>query len=116
MIVQARSEPFDVQGPSLRCSLVPLDLVLPDDSFLVPTELTEMCPPRILVGYASSYNHSNKDWVGVARVGGEPNTGETSGYVVACAFCIGKTVFGDLNCGAQLLAACATGPAWHCVV
>lgn len=74
---QGRSPVFEVRGPSLRCALAPPGEDPPKESFLGPSPVASLSPPRIRVGFMS-YSRSVKDFVSVARVGGVPLDAELS--------------------------------------
>ena len=82
LCLQGRSPAFEVRGPSLRCELALPGVTVQSDAFLVPASVSHLSPPRLHVAFVASFAHNSADWIGVARVGGPPNSGETSKYVV----------------------------------
>ena len=81
LLVQARSEPFEVRGPSLLASPMPASMTLATFSHEAARATAAVSPPRIVVEFHTCPLHTKFDWVGISRPGELPNQGVTSGCV-----------------------------------
>lgn len=80
-VLQARSEPFEVRGPSLLASPMPASMTLATFSHEAARAVATVSPPRIVVEFHTCPLHTKFDWLGISRPGELPNQGITSGCV-----------------------------------
>lgn len=73
----ARSPRFTVIAPTVQLALLRSEEGRQNE--LVSESGSKISPPRCRVEYASSKSHSTRDWIGLSRLGAEPNVEATRG-------------------------------------